>query len=304
MNKYTVLFNRECEVILKKIVTGLYDKLEAFKYIPLAEPEGKGIQTITWRTYNNVGIAAFISSYANANIPTVESYASEQSIPVKKIASSFQFTLTELEVLDRVGESTTKRNEKASLVRTAINTLVDEIAWEGSKKENLRGLVNYPGITEVTLADGAKGSKLWKDKTPLEIAADIISIQDKILLTTRNKEVPNTVLLPPSLYNYLTRQFVDPNMTMSILKHLQEVCPNITTWGSVQYLEDVGAGGKGRIMMYNKSPDKLAFHLPVPYNDVPEFRKDALTFQTVITADVAGLIVTHPLSIGFADGAI
>ena len=44
VDKYTVFFKRECEVILNKVADTIYDNLEALQCIPLAPAEGPGVR--------------------------------------------------------------------------------------------------------------------------------------------------------------------------------------------------------------------------------------------------------------------
>ena len=300
MDKYTVFFKKECEVILNKVADTIYDKLEALDCIPLAPAEGAGVETLTWRSFTSVGIAKIISDYAT-DIPSVETYGAEQSAKVYHIAASFGWTKFELEKAMRAGRGLLDTKSKAA--RIAMETKVDDLAWDGDAKYGIPGFLNYPGISECILPNNEAGtSKAWEDKTPEEMAADINAIIDTITSNTSDKEKPNTVLLPPKLYRMASINFVDVNKTVSVLDFLKKCNPDITSWKSVSKLAHAGATGGGRIMVYDNNPDKLEFHMPVAINN-EEPERDGLKFDVILTADVGGTTIYYPLSVCFADGA-
>lgn len=297
---YTVFFQRECEVILNKIIETIYDELEALKYIPLAPAEGAGVERITWRSLTSVGVAKIISDYAT-DIPSVEVYGAEQSMTVHQIAVSFGWAKHELEKAQRAGKSLLDWRSKAA--RLAMETKVNDMAWKGDAQYNIPGFINYPGITQHILAlNEAGNSRKWVDKTEQEIADDINAMVDAIRNSTGQKENPDTILLPPKCYRLLTTHFIDQYKQKSLLQHLKECNPDITTWAPVNYLRDAGAGGVGRIMLYTNSSDKLEFHMPVPIaNEAPE--RQGLRFSEILTADIGGTVVFMPQSVCYADGA-
>jgi hypothetical protein len=300
MDKYTIFFANECNLLLNKIVETIYDKLEAFQYIPLAPAEGEGLETLSWRQFTAVGIAKIISDYAN-DIPSVEAYGKEVSSKVYHIATSYGYNKFELERAMRAGRNLVDTKSRAA--RRAIETKVDDLAWYGDSEYGIQGLVNYTGISSCTLADNEAGtSKKWVDKTPDEMAKDINDIIDTILTTTSNKEQPDTVLLPPDLMRLATTNFVDTNKTMSVLDFLKKCNPMIKTWAAVQALATAGYGGKGRILVYTNSADKLEYHLPVGLRqEDPE--RNGLKYSVILTADAAGTTVYYPQSVCYADGA-
>lgn len=300
VDKYTVFFKKECEVILNKVADTIYDKLEALECLPLAPAEGAGVETLTWRSFTSVGIAKIISDYAT-DIPSVETYGAEQSSKVYHIAASFGWTKFELEKAMRAGRGLLDTKSKAA--RIAMETKVDDLAWDGDAKYNIPGFLNYPGISECILpTNEGDTSKKWKDKTPEEMVADINAIIDTITTNTSYKENPDTILLPPELYRMASINFVDTNKTITVLDHLKRCNPGIKSWKPVSKLSHAGVGGSGRIMAYENNSDKLEFHMPVAINN-EEPERDGLKYDVILTADVAGTTIYYPLSVCFADGA-
>lgn len=300
MDKYTIFFQRECEVILNKIVETIYDKLEALECIPLAPAEGPGVDRITWRSFTAVGVAKIISDYAT-DIPSVEMYGAEQHADVYHIADSFGWSKFELEKAMRAGKGLI--DTKSKIARQAMETKVDDLAWLGDAEYNIPGFLNYPGISYCVLADNEAGnSKKWKDKTPDEMVQDIVDIIDTILETTSNKEQPDTILMPRELFRLAETRFVNQDKTISVLDQIKKVNPMITTWKAIAKLSHAGANGSGRIIAYTNNNDKLEFHMPVPVNNEdPE--RDGLRYHVTLTADVAGTVVYYPQSVCYADGA-
>lgn len=294
---YSVFFEQECRVLLNKVIKTIYDKNEALQYIPLAPAEGPGVETIAWRKQTAVGQAKIIADYAT-DIPSVDVYGEEEQSKVYQIAITHGWNKKEIEKAMREGKPL--REDRLNAARQAIEAKVDKLAWFGDAKYNIPGFVNYPGITLHTFANGAEGHKKWETKTPAEIAQDIIDMVDSITEVTHNNEHPNTCLMPPKLYRLLTTKFVDTDMRQTVLELVQKTNPTITKWAAVQALEHAGADGAQRIIIYDNSSDKLAFHLPVAYNQL-EPERNGLRWDVISMADVGGTTVYYPLSVIYAD---
>lgn len=300
MDKYTVFFKHECEIILNKIIETIYDKLEALECVPLAPAEGPGLETLTWRSFTAVGLAKIISDYAN-DIPSTEVYGQEQSAKVYHIAASYGWDKFEVERAQRAGRRLV--DTKSAAARQAMENKVDDLVWYGDPQYNIPGFLNYPGITEHILKNNEAGtSKKWKDKTPEEMAQDIIDLVDAVLDSTSNKEQPDTILMPAKLYRLASTKFVDNRKEVSVLDFIKKTNPMIKSWKSINALTKAGAAGSGRIMCYTNSSDKLEFHIPVPVRQ-EEPERDGLLYKTILTADIGNLTVYYPQSIAFCDGA-
>ena len=299
MDKYSIFFKDQCTVLLNKVINTIYDDLEAFKYIPLAPAEGRGVDTIKWRKFTAVGIAKIISEYAT-DIPSVEEYGEEVEAKVFHVATSFGWNKWELDRGIRAGVDVT--NRKDSIARQALETKVDQLAWYGDKKHKINGFVNYPGITKHTLATGTSSHKGWKTKTPIEIVNDVTDMVTSMMEITGNKEKPNTLLLPYSLYRLITTKYVDPNYEVSVLDLIKKNNPMLTTIDGIAALENASDTKKARIMMYNNSSDKLEFHMPVPL-DMEDMEKKGFRYSKALTSDVGGVTIYYPQSVCYADDA-
>ena len=301
MDKYSTFFAGECEVILSKIIETLYADLDALNYIPLAPAEGAGLEKLKWRSFTAVGIAKIISDYAH-DIPSVETYGTEQSADIYIGATSYNYDKFTVEKAQRAGRNLV--DTKSAAARRALEELVDRIAWFGDEQYNIPGFINYPGITEYILPDNeGHTSKAWADKTPDEILDDINGLIDTVTETTLNKEKPNTIIMPPKLYRLISTTWVNNDHDVSILDVAKRANPDITTWGAVSALTSAGANGSGRIMAYTNSSDKLEFHLPVAIEqEQPE--RNGLMYSVILTNQIGGTTVYYPQSVAFADGAL
>lgn len=296
---YTVFLRKECEVILQKTLETIYTKLRALELIPVASPEGIGVTEITYRQLTSVGLAKIISDYAT-DFPTVEIYGSEKSSKVYHIGSGYRFSFFELEKAQKANINIAAK--KVEAVRRAIETKVDELAWSGDDDYDIKGFINFPGISQYIAADNAAGtSKRWDDKTADEIAADINGMVTSILTSTSAKESPNTFIMPLTLWRKLTTTAMNSDRTMTLLEYVKKCNPMITTWDWVLKLENAGSNGSRRIMMYDKNPEKLEFHMPVPYRMLPE-DKQGLGYFVPASADIGGVTVYYPQSVCYADG--
>ena len=120
------------------------------------------------------------------------------------------------------------------------------------------GLVNHPDVTETTVADGAKGTTNWKDKTPDEILLDINTAISATWEAAGfdTAAIPNHILVPYEQYLYLVNTKVSELATKSILDYLLE--NNIVNKdgkgqlyiGATAWCKGAGTGGKDRMVVY------------------------------------------------------
>lgn len=295
----SVFFERELEVIKTQTYDVKHRNLKAIGLIPVSVEANRGASEITWRSFDMVGVAMIVADYAH-DFPRVDVFGTEQTVKVKSIGDSYGYSIDEIRASERAGKRLEQR--RALAARRAIDEKIEHVAWLGDTASGLRGLINYPGISEYTpAADGTGSSKLWSTKDGTKILRDLIAFVDSIPLATNGLESPDTLLLPLSLYTYLGQTFIGTDNLRSVMSVFKAERPQITTIEWVTELEDAGAGGTHRVMAYAKDPECLTLEIPTPFESFA-MPQNKLVFEVICRATTAGVIVYRPSAVKFMDG--
>lgn len=294
-----VIFKRQLEIIKKKEYNEKNRILQSVSLIPVdPEVRGEGIETITYRTYSKTGIAAFFGDYGGS-IPRVDVFGQEQSVKPYRYGSSYGYSIFEIKKAIRAGVNL--KSKKADAVYRAIAELTDEIVWNGNARRGIQGFLNYPGISEYAVPNGAGGTTPWSNKTSSEIYADMRAMVKTPYITTNGIEKIDTLLLPIEQFEYIKDIQFSTASDLTIMEYFKRNNPDVMV-EAVSRLDGAGDGGLDRMMAYVKDADHLTQEFPVPPKQEPEFQEDPFNYVVPVWAEHAGVIIYYPASVIFADG--
>lgn len=177
-------------------------------------------------------------------------------------------------------------------------------AWEGR-----RGLFKLPvsgaeSVRVYTVGTGALGSKLWSMKTALEMLADMHGICDGIISNSNGVETPNVLGLPLQEYLRAARTPMGDGNTASVLEHFLKTRRAINPGFVVEphwRLATAGASSDGRMIAYERSPEKVARVESIVFNQAqPQI--EAWETVTDCESRSAGVYSPYPLSVSYGDG--
>jgi hypothetical protein len=295
----SAFFSRELESIKTRTYDAKYKELKAFSYIPISTTAGSGVSQITFRRFTGVGFAKIIADYGK-DFSRVDVYGEEDSVKVVPIGVSYGYNIKEIRESIRSGKNLDAR--RAATARRAADQKINELALFSDPKAGTRGVIDYPGITEQTLpADGTGGSKSWKTKTVDQVLRDINIITDGIMIPTNGVEVPDTLLVPLEIYNFLANTRLGDNVT-TLLKYIIDNNPHIKKIDWLTELAHAGAGGTGRILCGKFDEEHLTLEIPQAFEQFdPELK--GMEYTVACHCETAGVIVYYPMAFCFADGA-
>lgn len=299
-----VFFKRQLEVIKRTQYNEKNRMLQAASLIPVdSEVRGEGIESITYRSYSRAGVAAFFGDYGGS-IPRVDVFGEEKSVKPKRFGAAFGYSIFEIKKAARGNVSL--KMMKADAAYRAMAEKLDNILWNGAPKQGIQGFLDYPGIQEYSVALGATGGtdaekKLWSNKTPSEIYADMRAMIKIPLINTNEIERPNTLLLPTEQCELIKDIQFSTGSDLTIMEYFKRNNPGVEVV-SVSYLKDKGDGGTARMVAYVKDADHLTQEFPVPFKQEPEFQEDEFNYRVSVWAEHAGVIVYYPSSVIFGDG--
>lgn len=298
-----VFFQRQLEHIKAKSYDVKYAELKARTLFPVSNEAGPGVQTITYRTYDQVGIAKIINAYAD-DLPRADVAGKETSIPVRSVGTSYGYNLDEITASMMTGASLDQRRANAS--RRAVEQVINTVAFFGDAASGLPGLFSNTNIPTGDVVAGAATTKTWITKTPDEILFDVNDLFADIFETTNMVETANTLLLPPAQWAYIMST---PRSSISDVTIGQFIAMNSPFLNSVDDIipinECANANNpllaKDCMVAYDRNPDKLQLEIPVELEYLPVQQKN-LEFVIPGRSRLGGLNIYYPLSMAIATG--
>jgi hypothetical protein len=289
-----VFFQRELEHIKAQTYDVQYADLQYRDLFPVNSDVNPGATTITYRTYDSVGKANIINSYSS-DLPRADVAGKETTIPVRTIAASFGYSVKEIKSASMANFSLdTKRAEAA---RRAIEEKMNYVAFNGDADSNLPGLFSNTDISETSVTSGA-GGKAWTSKTPDEIIFDVSNATGVMFETTKMKERPSRLVLPPAQYNLIWSVPRATGSDMSIAQWILQNNQFINEIVASHEMESSGTGSADQFLIYNPDPMKLQLEIPEDITFMPA-QEQNLEMIVPVTSEFAGLNIYYPKSLAF-----
>jgi len=304
-----VFFERELEYLKAKSYDVQYPELLARRLFPVDSSADPGADTIAYQTWDHMGAAAVIHSYAN-DLKNLEVSA---KLTVRQIYSegiSFSYSIQDVRAAKFAGKPLNER--KAMGCRRQMLSLENKIAFFGNDAAfgvpslDFEGFVNNSQVNSVTIPDGTSTFTDWARKTPDEIIEDVQLLASTIRDVTNGIESPNTLLLPEKQFAQIA---TTPRSTVSdttILDFILKSNPWVSEVIPVYNLAGVapvsaGYDSEDVIILYDRSPEKLTMEIPQDIEFLPP-QEMALSFSVPVHARTAGGIIYYPKSVAQGNG--
>lgn len=295
----SAFFNRELAYVKSKTYDAKLAELKGLALIPISMEAGAGVNEIVYRSFRGVGIAKIIADYAK-DFPRVDVYGEEKSVKVKGIGDSYGYSITEIRQSQRAGKNLDTR--RALTARRAHDEVMNKMSLKSDAVNGTNGLLDYPGITEVTLAsDGTGSSKTWASKTADQIVRDVNDMVNAVMEPTHAREVPDTLLLPIKQYNDIATRRIGEDGTKTLLKYILENSPYIKKIDWLSELKGFGAGATDRAMVGIFDTDHITLEIPQPFEQF-EAQREGMEYTIPCHSECAGTIIYYPLAFAYADG--
>ena len=295
----SVFFNRELAYVKARSYDAKYAELKGLSLIPISTEAGAGVNEIIFHQYRGVGFAKVIADYAK-DFPRVDIYGEEKAVKVKGIGDSYGYSIKEIRASQRTGKNLDQR--RAITARRAHDEMMNRMALKSNTADGTFGLLDFPGITEVTLqADGTNSSKTWASKTPDQIVRDINDLVNAVMEPTSAREVPDTLLLPIAQYNDLASRRIGEAGEKTLMRYILDNSPYIKKIDWLSELKNFGAGGTNRALVGRFDEEHLTLEIPQPFEQF-EAQQEGMEFTIPCHSECAGTIIYYPLAFAFADG--
>lgn len=283
----------------------LYPDIQYPNLIPVDTSAPEWAPSVTYFSQDMTGKAEWIDSFGQ-DIPNADVKREKFKQVIYMAAIGYGYSLEEIGQAQLLGMSL--QPEKAMAARRAYEEFVDNIAMAGDASVGFQGLRTHSAITpaDVALNAGAT-SKLWVNKTPDEILADLNEPLSDTHAVSLTVELADTMLMGVARYNYIAnRRLTDTDKT--ILEYFRANNTYTSQTGqplnlrTCRGLETSGAGATQRMITYRKSPDVLKLHIPMTHRFLPAFQKSPLYIEVPGIFRLGGLEIRRPGAVRFRDG--
>ena len=293
----SVYFARQLEAIKSRTYDKQFPEFTSTKTIPVTSEIPAGAKTVTFRSFEPTGMAKIITSYSD-DLPRAGAAATETTSVIRTIGDSYEYSIEDIENARMAGGIPLDAREAAASRQNHEYT-ANQVAYFGDAASGLPGMLTNANITEYTLSQ-ANGKTDFASKTPAQILGDLNGMVVKMILLTKSIEIPDTLLLPPSVYAYLSSTPRSDNSDTTILAYFLMNNAYVKRCIPAPELEATCTpDGKNRAVIYRCSSDKLSQERPLPYTQAAVQFKN-FSYIVPCRSKTAGTLIYYPLSVIFA----
>ena len=308
----SIWFARQLEYIRPGVMDVIYPQLEGKSFVPIDSAVGAGVSNVTYRVMNKVGTAALVEDYS-MDPPRADVFGSEFTQTIKPYGVMYGYNFQELQAAMFAGLALDTK--KAMSARYAMELKIDQIIWYGDVAAGLTGLATQDSTLIVaasralafTVANGVKGTKLWRDKTPDEIVLDLHTFVNNIVNTSAGVYAPQTLILPLQAYSMINTRRMGDGSNDTILTFFKNTSQYITEVRSSYRLNSAQSanwsGSTGRCIAYDKSPERFTFILPVEFEQLAP-QQVGYEYKTFCHARIGGIQNFHPQALSYMDSVV
>ena len=294
----TIFVAKELESVKAKTYDQKFANLNALKLFDMSSDVDPGADTISYQSLGAVGMAKTIANYAT-DFARVDVMAEEHIAKVIAGGAAYGYSIQDLRRAAMARKPLS--NRKAIAARRKIDEYINNIAFHGDAKHGVVGLLDNPNIGSYTVAsDGKSDSTKFKDKTAVQILRDMNGIIHSVSKQTNDVENPNTLVLPPDQYNYISSTPYSEVVADSILSVFKRNNPDVTVLKANE-LAGAGVGGADMMLAYVKDADHQTLEIPLPFTQ-HTIQQKGLEFEVPCECRTAGVLIYYPLSMNKASG--
>lgn len=295
----SAFFLRELEQIKANTYDILYPLLKARQFIPPDSQQApSGAEVITYKTFDRVGMAKILSSYAQ-DLPRVDVFGVETSSPVRGLGAAYGYSLQDVRASAMMNRSLPQM--KASAAREVVEEQQDAIIANGDSVTGLPGFLTNSSVPQASVAT-VNGATTWSAKLALDpdlVIDDVTDAVADMAELTKGREQANMCLMPINQFRRLAAtRMIDRDFT--VLEYLRKAFPDIT-FDEWYRLTGAGSGATDRFVLYRRDPNKLGYQVPQEFEQLA-VQEDGLEFVVPCHARAGGTIIYYPLSVSYRDG--
>lgn len=243
-----------------KVYEKQYNKITYADLIPVSNEAGEWAESIIYYSMDAAGAAKWLGD-KSFDVPMAEIATNKTSVPVRGGGIGYGYSLEELGAAQMVNRPLTEM--KASAARRGSEEFIQKVAMVGDATVGFKGFINNSNVATGNATNGS-----WSTATAEEILQDINDLFSAINEDSNDNEMADTLVLPIAQWNLIMSTPRSSTSDMTIAQYVAANSPflkSINDIKKIQELKGAGAGGTDRMMAYTKDPDKVVFHVPMPY---------------------------------------
>ncbi len=275
-----------------------YANLIARQIVPLDTEVDNAAETILYESYDRVGLARLLKSYAD-DLPRADVKKLENMAPVRGIGVSYAYSVQELRASSRVGRPLSA--SRAVAARRAFEELVDKIGAVGDSTFGLSGLLSQSAVAFATATTKTGGGTAWTGAGALsdEILADLNNMVTTIRNATNDVSSPDTIVLPVARHALIKTRARSATSDTTILSFFLANNPGVRVipWARCN---TAGAASGTRMCAFKADPMNLHLCIPQEFEQFPA-QLEGLEAMVPCHGRIAGVIVPYPVEMLYMD---
>ena len=294
-----IFLARELDYVKARAYDVKYTALSGMQVVPVVTDTPSWAETITYRMWDQVGMAKIIANYAD-DLPRVDVFGKEFSSPIRTLGDAYGYNLQEIEAARGTGKPLDAM--KARVARNMIDRKLNNIIWTGDEDSGLQGAITHPNITHEAVADGASGDTSWDTKTGVEMYNDVANGIASVANGSMQMHRANRVVLPGAKLTKLQTTFFDVAGTdgRTAYSALAANFPGVT-FVTAEELRGIAAGDTDAMFVGEFTAENMAHEFVQPFRQLPP---QARNLEWVINclARTGGVVVRYPLAFTVLEG--
>lgn len=286
----------------------LYPDVNYAELIPVDPNANEWASMIEFFSMDKVGQAEWFHAEAD-DMPRADTKMEKFIHRIEMAGIGYGYNLQELNAARLTNTNLT--TDRAQAAVRAYEEFMYTLALSGDTERNLTGLFNDANVT-VTSADNTgttpTGSTNFSDKTGDNVSKDINDALSGVHTGSETVEMADTVLLPTAVFNDIASRRNSDSSDVTILEYVRK--NNVYTAHTGQELmiranrrlDDAGAGGVGRMVVYRRDPMVLKLHLPMPHRFLPVWQTGPMKFDVPGIFRTGGVEIRRPGAVRYVDG--
>jgi hypothetical protein len=285
-----VFLARQLDFVKTRIYESETPSMTGLQLVPVSNEVPEWADSFTYRTFDDVGMAKFISNYAD-DLPRVDVAGKEETLKLKPIGDAYGYSLDEMRLANAMGTNLAER--KGRTARRAIDQRINKVALVGDTLHGFYGITNHPNVGTTSITGGWTASA-----TGQEMLSDLLALYDAVSVQSFDNHTADTLALSPTRRSKLVSTRVSASDSQTVWQAFASIHPGVTMVASTE-LEDID--GESVAIMYARNADNLSIEIPRPFEQLPAEKRN-LEMVIDCIAKASGVAIYRPLALTKAVG--
>lgn len=256
-----LFFARQLEMIESKLYMRQYPKLKGREHFPINFEGGPGVEFLTYRIYDKVGVAKF-----GLDFTRVDMFGREETIKVHPLTDSYGWAFQEIRAANFAGLNLD--SHKAMAAHQAIKDKEDLAIYLGAPEHGIHGAFTHPNLPiQPALYPISYASSPDQIIQVFNTAINSVGTLSKTLLE------PNMLLLSDIEDSHIASRPRSDLSDTTIKEFLQKVHPGVMFDRSLR-CRQASPTKKNILFVYEKNPEYMEICIPHDFETFPPIRTE------------------------------